>query len=107
MLFTVTTKQINVIWGAWKRGEVKADKQVLDTMYRMVKNQGCDGSCSLLRVMDKAIRGAIDAIFSGNLERAQECIDAFIKADSEHQREMAQIKAGKAYYQELREQAVA
>lgn len=107
MLFTITNRQINVIYGAWKSGKVKAEKQVLDTMYRMVKNQGCDGSCGLLRAMDKAIRGAIDAIFSGNFERAQECIDAFIEADNEHQREMAQIKAMKAYYQALREQAIA
>lgn len=107
MLFTITNRQINVIYGAWKRDEVKADKRILDAMYRMVKNQGCDGSCGLLRDMDRAIRGAIDAIFSGNFERAQEYIDAFIEADNEHQREMTQIKARKAYYQALREQAIA
>lgn len=107
MLFRVTNKQINVIYGAWKRGEVKADKQVLDTLYRMAKSQGCDGSGRLLRDMDRAIHGAIEAIFSGNFERAQECIDTFIEVDSERQREMAQDKARKAYYQALREQAIA
>lgn len=107
MLFTITNKQINVIYGAWKSGKVKADKQVLDTMYRMVKNQGCDGSGIFLARMDRAIRGAIDAIFSGSFERAQECINAFVEADGDHQREMAEIKASAAYFRAMREQAIA
>lgn len=104
-LFTITKKQVNVIWGAWKRGEVQVEKGRIDMMYRMVENQGRDGSYT--DRMNRAIRGAIDAIFKGDLEKAQECIDAFAEADDAAKREQEQIKADKARFAAMREQAIA
>ena len=98
MLFTITKKQVNVIYGAWRSGKVEAEKQVVDTMYAMVRNQGRDGSQSLLGKMDGAIRGAIDAIFAGDFAKAQRCIDAFAEADAEARREKEEIEARRARF---------
>ena len=98
MLFTVTTRQVNVIFKAWKSDKVEAEKATIDQMYTMVRNQGRDGSMSILRKMDRAIRGAIDAIFAGDFAKAQECIDAFAEADAESRREWMEIEAMKARF---------
>ena len=98
MLFTVTTKQVNVIFRAWKSGKIEAEKRIIETMYTMVRNQGRDGSGSFLERMDRGIRGAIDAIFSGDFAKAQECIDAFAAADADARREQERIAADAARY---------
>ena len=98
MLFTITTNQVNVLFKAWKTGKVEAEKATIDQMYTMARNQGRDGSTSILRKMDRAIRGAIDAIFAGDFAKAQECIDAFAAADAESRREWMEIEAMKARF---------
>ena len=98
MLFTITTNQVNVLFKAWKTGKVEAEKATIDQMYTMARNQGRDGSTSILRKMDRAIRGAIDAVFAGDFAKAQECIDAFAAADAESRREWMEIEAMKARF---------
>ena len=74
---TYSKKQAGVIYAAVKRGDVTMGKPAISIMYDMVG--GVDVfNTSQLDGIDRvkyAVKNAVDAIFAGDMELAQSCID--------------------------------
>ena len=76
---SITRKQAGVIYSNVKRGTIKMSKQAVSEMYDMVGEVfiGSQSMADYYGEQIAALRLAIDAIFDGNIEWAQNNIDAF------------------------------
>lgn len=75
---TITTKQAGVIFGAWKRGELVAEKKDIDMMYG--RYVGSSSPTTNARELDVAakLRAVLDAIFAHDMETAAAKFSAFV-----------------------------
>lgn len=78
---SISRKQAGVIYSNVKRGTIKMSKQAVSEMYDMVGEVfiGSQSMADYYGEQIAALRLAIDAIFDGNLEWAQDNIDSFDK----------------------------
>lgn len=78
---SITRKQAGVIYSNVKRGTIQMSKQAISEMYDMVGEVfiGSQSMADYYGEQIAALRLAIDAIFDGNIEWAQDNIDAFSK----------------------------
>ena len=76
---SITRKQAGVIYSNVKRGTIQMSKQAISAMYDMVGEVfiGSQSMADYYGEQIAALRLAIDAIFDGNIEWAQDNIDAF------------------------------
>lgn len=76
---SITRKQAGVIYSNVKRGTIKMSKQAVSAMYDMVGEVfiGSQSMADYYGEQIAALRLAIDAIFDGNIEWAQDNINAF------------------------------
>lgn len=75
---TYSQKQANVIYSAMKRGDIEVPQSVISDMYEMV---GCaeifnTNDAAYIQEFAAAIKNAVDAIFSNDLESAQNSINS-------------------------------
>lgn len=68
-------KQISVIYGKAKSGELKIEKWYMSRLYDLADYYGYDDNRSV-EEEEVFILQIIDAVFSGNTEKAQELIDS-------------------------------
>ena len=71
-----TKKQINVIFAKAKKGELKIEKWYMSEMYTMADFYGYDDNGSAAAFNDEVVK-LLDAVFSGEIEKAQQMIDSF------------------------------
>ncbi len=69
-----TSKQISVIYGKAKRGELKVEKWFIKDLYDLAEYYGCDYNGSVAYKESKVIR-ILESIFSNDNEKAQTLID--------------------------------
>ena len=76
---SITRKQAGVIYSNVKRGTIQMSKQAVSAMYDMVGEVfiGSQSMADYYGEQIAALRLAIDAIFDGNIEWAQDNINAF------------------------------
>lgn len=76
---SITRKQAGVIYSNVKRGTIHMSKQAVSAMYDMVGEVfiGSQSMADYYGEQIAALRLAIDAIFDGNIEWAQDNINAF------------------------------
>ena len=71
-----TKKQISVIYGCAKRGELKVEKWIMSNMYNLADFYGYDDNGSVASE-EAEIKNIIEAVFSKNMEQAQERINSY------------------------------
>lgn len=69
-------KQIGVIYGKAKNGELKIEKWVITDLYDMAEYYGFDDNGSAAQAEAK-IQKILEAVFEGNTEEAQKRIDNY------------------------------
>lgn len=76
---SISRKQAGVIYSNVKRGTIQMSKQAVSEMYGMVGEVfiGSQSMADYYGEQIAALRLAIDAIFDGNIEWAQDNINAF------------------------------
>ena len=76
---SITRKQAGVIYSNVKRGTIQMSKQAVSAMYDMAGEVfiGSQTQADIIGEQIAALRLAIDAIFDGNIEWAQDNINAF------------------------------
>lgn len=71
-----TSKQVNVIYGKVKAGELKIERWLMSNIYGMASFYGVDWNKSVeaeeMRIMD-----ILGAVFKNDIEQAQKCIDSY------------------------------
>lgn len=72
-------KQISVIYSKAKTGELKVEKWIMSDMYDMADFYGYDFNGTAANE-EFRIKQILEAVFAGNLEEAQERIDAFTES---------------------------
>lgn len=71
-----TKKQINVIFGMAKRGELKVQKFVMQNFYDLAEYYGYDDNKNI-ETCEKRILDILENAFAGNREIAQALIDEY------------------------------
>lgn len=71
---SITKKQINVIYGKAKRGELKVEKWFIESLYDLADYYGYDYNRSV-EERETFTRMILNAIFANETERAQELIN--------------------------------
>lgn len=74
-----TRKQAGVIYRAFKEGKITMEKATVSKLYDWADDFGIDYNGSVNRIM-QSVHIAIDAIFEGDYEKAQNEINAFAAA---------------------------
>lgn len=69
-------KQIGVIYGKAKKGELRVQRFVMSDLYDLADYYDYDDNGSV-EFAERQIRVILDEVFAGNLERAQELIDGY------------------------------
>lgn len=69
-------KQISVIYGKAKKGEIKVQRFVMSDFYDLADFYDFDDNGNV-EFAERQIRIILDEVFAGNLERAQELIDGY------------------------------
>nr|DAU28846.1 MAG TPA: hypothetical protein [Caudoviricetes sp.] len=69
-----TTKQINVVYGKAKRGELKIEKWFISKLYDLADYYGRDDNRSVERI-ESEVQAILEAVFENDLGKAQELID--------------------------------
>lgn len=72
-------KQINVVFGKAKAGELRVEKWVMKRLYELADYYGYDYNSSIERE-ERSILHMLNALFSGDLKEAQEEIDWYTKS---------------------------
>lgn len=73
-------KQISVVYGAAKRGELSLERWVASEFYDMADYYGYDDNGSVERTEAK-ILSILDAVFSKDMAKAQELISAYTESE--------------------------
>ena len=89
-------KQINVIYGKAKAGELKVEKWIINDLYNMADFYGYDDNRSVERA-EADIIALIDKVFAGNLEEAQQLIDLYTEDSFNRLGIKAQKKANRSF----------
>ena len=89
-----TKKQIGVIYGKAKSGQLRVEKWVASEMYDLADYYGYDDNRTVEDLEGKILR-ILDAVFEGNLERAQELIDTYTESSWELMSAKYQRKANR------------
>lgn len=80
-----TRKQINVIYGASKRGDLKVRKGFFTYFYFLVESHNAYyDPYEDMPKENKAIRSILDSIFAGKIAKAQKAIDSYCEANAEN-----------------------
>lgn len=74
-----TKKQINVIFAKAKAGEIRIEKGCMADLYDMAEYYGYDSNRGVARAEFKIMK-ILEAVFSGDIEKAQELIDEYSEA---------------------------
>lgn len=61
---TITKKQAGVIYGAWKRGEIEAEKSAIDMMYFRFVGYGEQTTDAVVGDLVMKLRSVIDSLFA-------------------------------------------
>lgn len=69
-----TKKQINVVFGKAKAGELKVEKWFMNELYTLAEFYGYDDNRSVER-SEVTVKGILEDVFAGNIENAQKRID--------------------------------
>ena len=73
-------KQTDVIYRAWKTGEVRAEKATIDAMYRIAEDGFDEGIETIQkRILGGSIASACQNLFAGLTAVAQRDLDTFAK----------------------------
>lgn len=72
----ISRKQIGVIFGKAKRGELKVQKFVMSDFYDIADFYNYDDNGNVERA-EAQIRRILDEVFAGNDQKAQELIDSY------------------------------
>lgn len=76
MAHSISKKQAGVIYSAWKRGEIRAEREVISKIYDYAEYfVSTDSNDEQLTAF---LRSAVDAIFAHDTEKAQAEIDGFV-----------------------------
>lgn len=71
-----TRKQINVLYGKAKSGELKVEKWVIKEFYDLAEYRGYDDNRNVER-SERSILQILDAMFAGRLKDTQKLIDEY------------------------------
>ena len=69
-------KQISVIYGKAKNGELKVEKWMMSDMYNLADFYGYDYNANVSR-FEQRVKRILEAVFAGDLENAQQLIDDY------------------------------
>lgn len=72
-------KQISVIYGAAKRGELKVEKWTISRFYDLADFYGRDWQKTIARE-EQQILGILEAFFAGKMDEAQEKINNYTES---------------------------
>lgn len=72
----ISRKQIGVIYGMAKRGELKVEKWVMSELYDLADFYGYDDNRSVARE-EKEVQSILESVFAKDIEEAQAKIDEF------------------------------
>ena len=75
----ISRKQIGVIFGKAKRGELKVQRFVMSDFYDIADFYNYDDNGNVERA-EAQIRRILDEVFAGNDQKAQELIDSYTEA---------------------------
>ena len=75
-MFAYSKKQAGVVYGAWKRGNITAEKSTIDAIYKLAGTTFSTGSI-VTAALDGNVCKAVQAIFRNNYKEAQKAIDRF------------------------------
>lgn len=70
----ISAKQINVIYGCAKRGDLKVEKWVMKKMYNLADYYGYDYNGSVERE-EASVKRILDAVFAKDYQEAQRLIN--------------------------------
>ena len=73
---SISRKQIGVIFGKAKRGELKVQRFVMSDFYDIADFYNYDDNGNVERA-EAQIRRILDEVFAGNDQKAQELIDSY------------------------------
>ena len=88
-------KQIGVIYGKAKAGELKLEKWVASEFYDLADYYGFDDNRTVEMAEGKII-DIINAVFSGEMDKAQSLIDAYTEDTWNRMGKKSQSKANRA-----------
>lgn len=71
-----TKKQIGVIYGTAKNGELKVEKWIMSELYNLADYYGYDDNRTV-EDAEKKILAILDAVFAKDLEKAQKLLDDY------------------------------
>lgn len=69
-----TAKQISVVYGKAKRGDLKVEKWFISELYDLADYYGRDDNRSVER-MESEVQAILEAVFGNDLKKAQNLID--------------------------------
>ena len=69
-------KQISVIYGMAKRGELKVEKWVISDLYDLADYYGYDDN-GTVEYAEREVKSILESVFAGDVESAQTKIDAY------------------------------
>lgn len=90
-----TKKQISVVYGAAKRGELKLERWVASDLYDLADYYGYDDNRAVERAEVKVL-AILEAVFSKDMAKAQELIDEYTESTFEALSRKAQDKANRS-----------
>lgn len=90
-----TKKQISIIYGAAKRGELKLERWVASDLYDLADYYGYDDNGAVARAEVKVL-AILDAVFGKDMAKAQELIDEYTESTFEALSRKAQDKANRS-----------
>ena len=90
----ISRKQIGVIFGKAKRGELKVQRFVMSDFYDIADFYNYDDNGNVERA-EAQIRRILDEVFAGNDQKAQELIDSYTETLFNQLGVKAQQKANK------------
>lgn len=89
-------KQISVVYGAAKRGELKLEKWVANDFYNLADYFGYDDNRSVEKAEVKVLE-ILDAVFNKDMVKAQELIDNYTEDTFSLLGKKAQERANRDY----------
>ena len=91
-----TRKQINVLYGKAKSGELKVEKWVMKEFYDLAEYRGYDDNRNVER-SERSILQILDAMFAGRLEDTQKLINEYTEKNYSLMGEKAKRTAIREY----------
>lgn len=79
----ITRKQIGVIYGKAKNGELTVEKWIMSDFYNMADYYNYDSNGSAEDCEDR-IKRILEEVFAGNIEDAQKMIDSYTEFTFDH-----------------------